>query len=259
MRDSIVYNNLKAKGVDTSDMKQMLVYERIALMPRHLDDTPKRLVLHKSTEKAVFNTYTGFNMTYANVLQECTTDATTLNVFGNIRPCEKKVYCVLQALILEGITCSSKKSAACFELFKVIAQVRGAGITSDKVREALSLYNPSEFYVKELYKAVRNCLFDESDVQLYWLELAGYNRTYPKAVELGMRIAQEHETVKKFSDYMRVMKSVYSKDKTFIAEHKDEFKRAQCTKELAAFMYAYKDSHPEIFDIGDVVPNGGFA
>ena len=50
MQDIIVIQNLQRRGVDFSNMQEMLRYEAMERKPRVLDKPPKRITLTKAKE-----------------------------------------------------------------------------------------------------------------------------------------------------------------------------------------------------------------
>ena len=257
MNDVVVIQSLRERGYNMDNLEEILMYEAIEKKPRVLDKPPKRLSLVRGKDLPVYSTYTEFLMTFKDKKDSNTLDTAQLNIKGVVRYCDVDVFLVLQSLISEGFTKSADKARACFDLFRVIMMTPGDTVTIGRVHESLTDYLPINFYAGELYKAICNCLFEDTPLMLYWIELANYDKTYKKAVRLGKTVILESDAETE-SDVDKLCKQFYSEykdDEDFVAKYAKEFRKTGATKPLIGMIHHLYKEHPEVLDFGEIVPN----
>lgn len=257
MQDVVVAQSLRNRGYGMQNIEDILVYEAIERKPRVLDKAPKRLSLLRCRELPVYSTYTNFIMTYKELQQSMSIEIGNLNIKGIQRQCDPEVFIALQSLIQEGITCSEDKAKSAFDLFRVIAMTPAEYISCGELKKTLDKYYPQNYQAGELYKAIRTCVYGETEVEVYWFEMTGFSRSYPKALELGRTVVkQECETTK---DVDKLISSYYSEakqDQEFFDRYSKEFKKLGVSKALIGMLYHLHKEHPEALNLGEEVPNG---
>lgn len=258
MEDGIVIQSLYNKGFDFTNREALLMYEAPEHKPRVFDKPPKRLTLNRVKPDTHYNTYNELVMSYENAVQTKPVESGTLNIKGLVRPCDAKIYYVLQALITESFTSVEAKAEACFELFRIIMTTPGEAVTVEAVRNVLDAYTPNEFYVGELYKAIRYVLFDENTLITHWLELINYSNIFTNAVNLGKKHVASFDDIAALDKWLREQYTLYKEDTDFYNTHAKEFKRLGVSKALISMIHYLSPTNPEVLDIGDIIP-GGFV
>lgn len=254
MKDIVVVQSLRKRGIGLSDMQEVLEYEAIERKPRVLDKAPKRLNLTKASDIEVYGCCAEFIMCFKDKKANINLEQATLDLRGVKRYCDTDVYFTLLSLIEQGFCYTADRAAACFDVFKVIMTTPGDTLTTKRVYDALTNYQPMNYYAEELVKAINVCLFNEKAPVLYWLNLCEFSGFYPKAIELGKNVIRDNcETEKDVEKFLRPFYKQAKDDKEFM----DNLYKPGANKWLIPMLYFLREQHPEVLE-----PNskgGGFA
>jgi hypothetical protein len=254
MKDVVVIQSLRNRGVGLSNVQEVLAYEAIERKPRYLDKAPRRLNLTKASDITVFGCYSDFIMHYIEIKKISYLEQAVIDLKGVKRFCDPDVYRVLYVLMREGVCNNLERAQACFDVFKTIITTPGDTLTVGKVYSALAEYQPMNYYAGELVKSIHVCLFNEKAPVLYWFCLCEFSGFYGVAMELGKDIIRENcESEKDVEKFLRPVYKQAKDDKEFM----ENVYAPGANKWLIPILYLLKDSHPEALN-----PNtkgGGFA
>lgn len=254
MRDIVVIESLRKRGIGLNNMQEVLKYESVERKPRVLDKPPKRLVLTKAVDVKAYGCRAEFIMCYEDKKSSCKRETASLDLKGVVRYCDVDVYLVLQTLIEQGFCKIEERATACFDLFRTIMTTPGETLTVGRVYDALKEYTPTSYYAGELVKAIHVCIFNEKAPALYWMDLCEYTGFYRNAIELGKAVIRDNcETEKDVEKFLRPLYKQAKSDEEFISK----IYTAGANKWLIPMIYYLKDTHPEVLESNTT--GGGFA
>lgn len=254
MKDIIVAQSLRKRGVGLNDMDEILRYEAIERMPRILDKPPKRLNFNKAKDIEVYGCCSELTMCYKELKEACTYEQCKLDLKGKTRYCDVDVFLILQALINQSICNSKERAEACMDVFKVIMLTPGDVLTTARVYETLKNYQPYNYYAGELVKGIHICLFNEKAPVLYWVSLCDFTGYYKEAIELGREVIRQNcETEKDVEKFLRPLYREAKADEEFMSK----IYKPGANKWLIPMLYQLSKNNPDILNV--TVKEDGFA
>lgn len=256
MQDMVVLQNLRNMGANLDDMNTMLRYEAPERKPRVLDSAPKRVTLSRAKEIAQFGCQEDLVMTFRTILEDLTGVVYSLDVKGLQRLCDRRVYGLLQALILHGYTKSKARAEACFEVFKAIVMCKCDTLTIERIYEVLHNYSTEDYYTNQVVNGALRCLLQDDDtrVECYWRSIAEYNGYYLPVIQYGADVLKKNCKTEK--DVQKFLGGLYKEakaDKDFL----NAIYKPGVNKYMMAMLYYLKDEHPELLEPSK--SNIGFA
>ena len=249
MKDIIVIQNLQKQGFDFSNIQDVLRYEAVERTPRVFDKAPKRMTMKRATEITEFGCKQEFIMTYNDTLKDLTDGVFNLDFNGVVKYIDKEVYALLQALIKNGITFKERQANACYDLFRIICTAQVDTLTTERVYNTLQPIRPTDYYGKQILEAIKECLFSNDPIALYWGSIANFTGLYKEAFVRGRDIV-----VEKFKTEKEVDKFVNEQHK--LAKADKDFMKSTYTsgvsKALIAIIYYLRNTEPEV-----LIPDSG--
>ncbi len=247
MQDIVVVQQLRKRGMNINNMEELLRYEAIEKKPRYLDKPPKRLSLARASSLNPYGCCAEFLMCYADLKKSLSSLTATVDIDGNPRPCDVEVFIALRALISQGYCCIEDRAQACFDVFACIVNSSKEAITLSGVYEAIKNYKSDNYYVKELIKALKVCLYNEKAPVLYWESQCECEGFYQLALSLGSEVIRKNcPTEKDVDKFLKPLYKQAREDKEFM---KTVYKPV-ANKWLIPMLYYLKDSHPEALEPG---------
>lgn len=248
MKDAVVINNLHARNFDFSDVETMLQYEAVERQPRVWDKAPKRLTLKKAKDLPVFGCRNEFVIAYRSLLEETNGELFRVDFGKASKICDREVYVVLQVLVRQGICFNLDRSNACYDLFRIICTAPVDTLTIDRVYQTLQPVKPSNYWGTQIMSAIKECLFGDNPIALYWNSVAQFTGLYKDCFEKGRDVVLEKcATEKEVDTFVRDNYKLARADKDFLKSVYTE----GISKPLIAMLYYLRESNPEVLDIGD--------
>lgn len=247
MKDVVVVNELRRRGTIANDIKEILKYEAVERKPRVLDKPPKKLNFVKASDITQYGCCSEFILCYNDIKASTDIEQAVVELPGNKRFCDVKVYIALQALITQGYSNSMDRATACFEVFKAIVMTPGDTITVERVKNTLSKYQPNSYYESELVKALQVCILDEKISVVYWVSSCECEGFYSSALELGKEIIRSNCDTEE--DVVKFLKPIL-KDAKQDEEFMSKIYKEAANKFLIPILFMLKDTHPEVLDPG---------
>lgn len=219
MRDPIVIQQLREKGVELDDMLRQR-YEAIEHTPRVLDKPPGKLKIMRVKEPVEYGIAAQFRDLYQQSYGTVDTEMFYMDI-GGVRKVilDEKVYYTLKALIIQNMSMSEEVAVACGTLFRDISTYNGENrdmITEQAMYEVLRDRKPESYAEGVLIKTINELCFSVSSTVLAWRDMSNSCGYYQYAIRKG-----EDYIVEQDMD-----------DKTLKAFIRDNYKLAKADKEF---------------------------
>lgn len=248
MRDAVVINNLHQRNFDFSNVEEMLRYEAVERQPRVWDKAPKRLSLKKAKDLPVFGCRNEFIIAYQALIDETRGDLFRLDLGQTQRICDKEIYVVLQVLVKNGICYNLELSNACYDLFRIICTAPVDTLTVERVYQQLQGVKSGNYWEEQVLTAIKECLFGDNPVSLYWNSIAQFTGLYKECYEKGRDVVIEKcATEKEVDAFVRENHKLAKADKEFMKSTYTE----GISKPMIAMLYYLRETNPEVLRIGD--------
>lgn len=254
MRDVVVLQRLREKGVSFNDMDKILAYESVEHKPRVLDKAPTRLSLARAEDGCpVYSIYMDYISSYNKIKEEFPLEFGTFDIRGNKRQCDIEVFWTAQTLLHEGITAVPGKLRACAELFKLVFTTPGDGVLTKAVLlKRIEQFIATDYYMQQLVKAIYRTAYEYSDFSCEWLEMTEFDHTFTNAVHKGVEFLNQAQSTFELQKFVKENAANAKADETFMESVGKAFSSNKTKPAMIAMIYFFRDT-PGILDYGYIV------
>lgn len=254
MRDVVVIQRLRERGVSLADIDQVLLYESVEHKPRILDKAPSRLSLARTKEETpCYSVYLDYVGTYSLIKDEFQLEFGSFDVRGRKSQCDIEVFWTAQTLLREGITAIPAKLHACCELFKQVFTIPNDGlITKDMMLHQLDRFIPADYYTQQILKAIYRTAFEYPDLACEWIELTEFDRTFTNAMHDGVKYLSTVPADFDLKEFIKAGAAQAKADTTFMESIGKGFSSNKTKPAMIAMIYTLRETEG-IMDYGYIV------
>lgn len=254
MKDVVVIQRLRERGVSFADLEQVLVYESVEHQPRVLDKPPSRLSLVRAEPPyPTYSTFLDFISTYAAMKSDYPLEVGTFDIRGHKRTCDIELFWAAQTLLREGVTAIPDKLRSCAELLQIVFATPSEGhLTKGMVLEKLNQYIVTNYHAGQLLKAIYKTVYEYSDIACDWIEMTEFDRTFTNALLYGVEYLGTVDSTFDLQNFVKTNYAAAKSDPDFMKSVGKAFTSNKTKQAMIAMIYYFRDK-PDVLDYGYVM------
>lgn len=252
MRDTVVLQQLRQRGITLSDM-ELRRYEAIERMPRVLDDVPPRMKLARQKEVIPCGIAAEFINNYNSIAGTVNSELFYVDLAGQRQIyVDPIVYYVLKSLLLQNVHVSEEVSKTCAELFQQIVMCGDNPVTEGRLYDFLTHLAPKTYESKELVTTILQTCFTKNTAVLLWNSLSKTDGYYTYAIKRGAQYVEENNMDEAaLKQFIKSNCKAAKEDKEFMKRLAKNY----INNALIAMIYELKEDN-SMYEVGTV--SGGF-